>query len=160
MAIRSQARGAQGPRNLKRGCRGIAGTPRRPIISFPFGIDSCPSVSYRSLFRIPSCGSIKSYDSHLGILRVPIIAFVNTWGPLAPYQSLLRIPRDSLAVCEWKSPGLPEGDGAQPTTSNTVEVHYHGTLTDGTVFDPPLTEDRPFHSLSAVSSRDGRRVWP
>ena len=30
---------------------------------------------------------------------------------------------------------MTEGDGAQPTTSNTVEVHYHGTLTDGTVFD-------------------------
>jgi len=30
---------------------------------------------------------------------------------------------------------MVEGAGAQPTTSNTVEVHYHGTLTDGTVFD-------------------------
>ena len=30
---------------------------------------------------------------------------------------------------------MKEGDGAQPTTANTVEVHYHGTLTDGTVFD-------------------------
>mmetsp|Transcript_10693 Transcript_10693/g.11760 ORF Transcript_10693/g.11760 Transcript_10693/m.11760 type:complete len:252 (+) Transcript_10693:56-811(+) len=27
------------------------------------------------------------------------------------------------------------GEGAQPTVENTVEVHYHGTLTDGTVFD-------------------------
>jgi FKBP-type peptidyl-prolyl cis-trans isomerase len=27
------------------------------------------------------------------------------------------------------------GTGVQPTLSNTVEVHYHGTLTDGTVFD-------------------------
>jgi len=28
-----------------------------------------------------------------------------------------------------------EGSGKQPSVQNTVEVHYHGTLTDGTVFD-------------------------
>ena len=30
---------------------------------------------------------------------------------------------------------MKEGDGAQPDVKNTVEVHYHGTLIDGTVFD-------------------------
>lgn len=30
---------------------------------------------------------------------------------------------------------MTEGEGAQPIVSNTVEVHYHGTLVDGTVFD-------------------------
>lgn len=30
---------------------------------------------------------------------------------------------------------MVEGEGEQPTASDTVEVHYHGTLTDGTVFD-------------------------
>ena len=30
---------------------------------------------------------------------------------------------------------LAEGDGAQPTASDTVEVHYTGTLTDGRKFD-------------------------
>ncbi len=30
---------------------------------------------------------------------------------------------------------LVEGDGPIPTASDKVEVHYHGTLTDGTVFD-------------------------
>ncbi len=30
---------------------------------------------------------------------------------------------------------LTSGKGAKPTPTNTVEVHYHGTLIDGTVFD-------------------------
>eukprot|EP00560_Eucampia_antarctica_P009834 CAMPEP_0197831282 /NCGR_PEP_ID=MMETSP1437-20131217/8941_1 /TAXON_ID=49252 ORGANISM="Eucampia antarctica, Strain CCMP1452" /NCGR_SAMPLE_ID=MMETSP1437 /ASSEMBLY_ACC=CAM_ASM_001096 /LENGTH=250 /DNA_ID=CAMNT_0043434137 /DNA_START=58 /DNA_END=810 /DNA_ORIENTATION=+ len=30
---------------------------------------------------------------------------------------------------------MKEGEGEMPTTANTVEVHYHGTLIDGTVFD-------------------------
>lgn len=30
---------------------------------------------------------------------------------------------------------IKEGSGKQPSVQNTVEVHYHGTLIDGTVFD-------------------------
>lgn len=30
---------------------------------------------------------------------------------------------------------VKEGTGAKPTAENEVEVHYHGTLIDGTVFD-------------------------
>jgi FKBP-type peptidyl-prolyl cis-trans isomerase len=30
---------------------------------------------------------------------------------------------------------MKEGDGKQPTVNDSVEVHYHGTLPDGTVFD-------------------------
>lgn len=30
---------------------------------------------------------------------------------------------------------MKEGTGKKPSLSNMVEVHYHGTLTDGTVFD-------------------------
>ena len=35
-----------------------------------------------------------------------------------------------LVYCE-----MTAGEGKQPTLKSTVEVHYHGTLTDGTVFD-------------------------
>ena len=30
---------------------------------------------------------------------------------------------------------LQEGNGNKPTENSTVEVHYHGTLIDGTIFD-------------------------
>lgn len=30
---------------------------------------------------------------------------------------------------------MKDGEGATPKAADTVEVHYHGTLTDGTVFD-------------------------
>ncbi len=30
---------------------------------------------------------------------------------------------------------ITEGNGAQPSSTDVVEVHYHGTLIDGTVFD-------------------------
>jgi len=35
-----------------------------------------------------------------------------------------------LIYCE-----MTKGEGKQPELTDTVEVHYHGTLTDGTVFD-------------------------
>ncbi|MDW7694854.1 FKBP-type peptidyl-prolyl cis-trans isomerase [Flammeovirgaceae bacterium SG7u.111] len=38
---------------------------------------------------------------------------------------------------------LTEGTGAQPTAESTVKVHYHGTLTDGTVFDSSVDAGEP-----------------
>lgn len=35
------------------------------------------------------------------------------------------------------------GDGDRPTPANTVTVHYHGTLPDGTVFDSSVTRGEP-----------------
>lgn len=35
------------------------------------------------------------------------------------------------------------GIGAQPTSASTVTVHYHGTLTDGTVFDSSVNRGEP-----------------
>ncbi|MBI2567809.1 MAG: FKBP-type peptidyl-prolyl cis-trans isomerase [Candidatus Schekmanbacteria bacterium] len=35
------------------------------------------------------------------------------------------------------------GEGAAPTPEDTVKVHYHGTLTDGTVFDSSVDRGTP-----------------
>jgi FKBP-type peptidyl-prolyl cis-trans isomerase FklB len=38
---------------------------------------------------------------------------------------------------------IASGDGAKPTTSDQVTVHYHGMLTDGTVFDSSVDRGEP-----------------
>ncbi len=38
---------------------------------------------------------------------------------------------------------LTEGEGASPTVTDTVKVHYHGTLRDGTVFDSSVDRGQP-----------------
>jgi FKBP-type peptidyl-prolyl cis-trans isomerase FkpA/FKBP-type peptidyl-prolyl cis-trans isomerase FklB len=38
---------------------------------------------------------------------------------------------------------IKEGTGASPTESDTVKVHYHGTLRDGSVFDSSVERGEP-----------------
>lgn len=38
---------------------------------------------------------------------------------------------------------LQEGDGRSPTAADTVTVHYHGTLRDGTTFDSSVARGQP-----------------
>ncbi len=38
---------------------------------------------------------------------------------------------------------MKEGTGPTPTATDNVKVHYHGTLTDGTVFDSSVERKEP-----------------
>lgn len=38
---------------------------------------------------------------------------------------------------------IEEGNGPKPTATDTVKVHYHGTLIDGTVFDSSVSRGLP-----------------
>ena len=38
---------------------------------------------------------------------------------------------------------VEEGTGVKPTANDTVKVHYHGTLIDGTVFDSSISRGLP-----------------
>lgn len=38
---------------------------------------------------------------------------------------------------------MTKGNGAVPTSADTVKVHYHGTLIDGTVFDSSVNRGEP-----------------
>ena len=38
---------------------------------------------------------------------------------------------------------LKKGNGPKPTASDKVKCHYHGTLTDGTVFDSSVQRGEP-----------------
>ena len=68
-----------------------------------------------------------------------------------PASSLTPVAPDSNSTNEWKttSSGLKyqvmkKGTGtASPKASDTVKVHYHGTLMDGTVFDSSVQRGEP-----------------
>ncbi len=38
---------------------------------------------------------------------------------------------------------LKEGDGPKPKATDKVKCHYHGTLTDGTIFDSSVQRGQP-----------------
>jgi FKBP-type peptidyl-prolyl cis-trans isomerase len=49
-----------------------------------------------------------------------------------------KVTESGLIFIEKKA-----GSGSAPRTTDTVKVHYHGTLSDGTVFDSSVERDTP-----------------
>lgn len=67
---------------------------------------------------------------------------------MAEQEDVIVLP--SGVVVHSLEPG-PEGvDGVRPSLSSTVKVHYHGTLSDGTVFDSTLNKDPVTFALGQV----------
>lgn len=66
---------------------------------------------------------------------------------LARGEKFLDENRQRDAVTETESglqyEVLSQGDGARPTSADTVVVHYEGSLLDGTVFDSSYERDNP-----------------
>lgn len=76
--------------------------------------------------------------------------------PPAPVKSDLELKREKFfgasaaadATIDWRSTGLgvkiiAPGEGANATFSDSVRVHYTGTLADGTVFDDTRKKGKP-----------------
>lgn len=76
--------------------------------------------------------------------------------PPAPVKSELELKREKFfgaavaadKAVDWRSTGLGvkilvAGEGATPTLSDKVRVHYTGTLADGTVFDDTRARGKP-----------------
>ncbi len=99
-----------------------------------------------------------------GVLQQPHKVDMQTYGPMIKELAQQRVAvvikrqaEESRTLLE-KSAGEPgavttesgaivipikEGTGPNPKSDNTVKVHYHGTLTDGTVFDSSVDRGVP-----------------
>src|SRR5881409_3521694 len=86
-----------------------------------------------------------------GIFKTePKAADLETWGPkiqvLATARAAIAAAAEQGAVKTASGlivTTLKPGDGASPAATDRVKVHYHGTLTDGTVFDSSVKRGEP-----------------
>lgn len=77
-----------------------------------------------------------------------------TWNPLNPMKKLtlllaaVALSASGIAAAETLPSGVvidtvTKGTGPSPKASDTVKVHYRGTLTDGTEFDSSYKRGQP-----------------
>jgi FKBP-type peptidyl-prolyl cis-trans isomerase FkpA/FKBP-type peptidyl-prolyl cis-trans isomerase FklB len=99
-----------------------------------------------------------------GVLKRPLKVDMQTYGPKVQQLAQARVAAASekektagaaFVAKAAAEPGarktasgavvktLKEGSGPTPTASDNVKVHYHGTLTNGTVFDSSVQRGEP-----------------
>ena len=54
---------------------------------------------------------------------------------------------------------LRAGSGPKPSANQTVEVHYHGTLVDGTVFDSSVQRGQTIGLVGDTESLNGPKLY-
>ena len=59
------------------------------------------------------------------------------------FQALAAVAKETKTASGIVITTLKEGSGASPKSSETVKVHYRGTLTDGKEFDSSYTRGQP-----------------
>ena len=70
---------------------------------------------------------------------VPALIAIGALAALGTAQAATPVTTASGLVYE----SLKDGTGASPKASDTVRVHYHGTLADGKVFDSSVQRGQP-----------------
>ncbi len=99
-----------------------------------------------------------------GVLKRPLKVEMQTWGPkiqpmaqaraetISKKESALGATFLAKAAAEAGAKKtasgaivtvIKEGTGKMPSAADTVKVHYHGTLIDGTVFDSSVKRGEP-----------------
>ena len=60
-----------------------------------------------------------------------------------PRSIVVTKPFAPLQIAAALAAQLKAGNGATPKATDVVRIHYHGTLTDGTVFDSSVRRNEP-----------------